>query len=61
MWLGRIWVSYATKSDLQNATDVETSKFSKKADLATLKLDIDKLDVGKSGTTLTKCSKIWSC
>ena len=34
---------YATKSDLKNATVVNTSKFAKKADLASLKSDIDKL------------------
>ena len=36
--------NYATKADLKNATGVDTSKFTKKVDLATLKLEIDKLD-----------------
>ena len=39
--------NYATKSDLKNATDVDTSKFGKKFDLASLKSNVDKLDIGK--------------
>ena len=35
---------YATKSDLKNETGVDTSDFAKKTDLASLKLDIDKLE-----------------
>ena len=37
--------NYATKTNLKNATDADTSKFAKKVDLANLKLDVDKLDV----------------
>ena len=33
--------NYATKSDLKNATSVDTSEFTKKTDLASLKSDID--------------------
>ena len=36
---------YATKSDLKNATGVDTSKFAKRVDLANLKSDIDKSDI----------------
>ena len=36
---------YATKSYLKSATSVEISKFAKKADLASLKYDIHKLDI----------------
>ena len=36
--------NYATKSDLKITTGVDTSNFAKKADLASLKSDIDKLD-----------------
>ena len=32
---------YATKLDLKNATDVDTSKFPKKVDLASLKSNLD--------------------
>ena len=39
--------NYATKSDLKNATGVNISNFSKNVDLATLKLNVDKLDIDK--------------
>ena len=39
--------NYATKSDLKNATGVDTSKFVKKIDLANLKSDLDQLDIDK--------------
>ena len=32
---------YATKSDLKNTTSVDTSEFTKKADLASSKPDVD--------------------
>ena len=34
--------NYATKADLKNATGVDTLDFAKKADLASLKSDVDK-------------------
>ena len=37
----------ATKADLKNATDVDTSTFAKKVDLANLKSDVGKLDIDK--------------
>ena len=39
--------NYATKSDLKNATGVNISNFSKNIDLATLKLNVGKLDIDK--------------
>ena len=39
--------NYATKADLKYATCVDTSDFSKKADFAHLKSDLDKLDIDK--------------
>ena len=39
--------NYATKADLKNATGVDTSKFAKKIDLASLKSEVDKLDIDK--------------
>ena len=39
--------NYATKADLKNATGVNTSKFVKQVDLASLKLEVDKLDIDK--------------
>ena len=37
--------NYATKVDFKNATGVDTSKFAKKVDLASLKSNVDKLDI----------------
>ena len=39
--------NYATKTDLKNATGVDTSSFDKKADLGNLKSNVDKLDIYK--------------
>ena len=39
--------SYATKADLKNATSVDTSDFTRKADLAHLKSDVDISDNDK--------------
>ena len=40
-------VNYATKSDLKNAIVVDKLKFSKTTALASIKSDIDKLDIDK--------------
>ena len=37
--------NYATKVDLKNATNIDTSKFPKKVDLANLKSNLDELDI----------------
>ena len=39
--------NYTTKTDLKNATGVDTSSFAKKSDSANLKSDVDKLDTDK--------------
>ena len=39
--------NYATKANLKNTTGVGKSRFAKKADLADLKSDVDKLDIDK--------------
>ena len=39
--------NYATKTDLKNATGIDTSSFAKKVVLSHLKSDVDKLDVDK--------------
>ena len=39
--------NYATKTDLKSATGVDTSDFAKKVDLASLKSEVDKLDIDK--------------
>ena len=50
--------NYATKSDLKSATDIDTSKFAKKTDLAGPKSHVDKLDIDKSETTPIDLSKL---
>ena len=44
--------NYATKTDLKNATGIDTSSFAKKVDLANLKSNLDILDIDKQ----KKCS-----
>ena len=39
--------NYATKANLKNPAGVGKSRFAKKADLADLKSDVDKLDIDK--------------
>ena len=39
--------NYATKTDFKNGTGTDTSKLSAKSDLASLKAEVDKLDIGK--------------
>ena len=38
---------YATKSDIKNILQVDTSSFALKANLASLKTGVDKLDIDK--------------
>ena len=38
---------YATKTDLKNITHIDTSSFALKTNLATLKTEVDKLDIDK--------------
>ena len=39
--------NYATKTDLKNMTHVDTSSFALKTNLASLKTEVDKLDIDK--------------
>ena len=39
--------NYAAKTDLRNATGVDTSSFAKNIDLASLTSNVDKLDIDK--------------
>ena len=39
--------SYATKTDLKNVTLVDVSRFASKTNLASLKTEVDKLDIAK--------------
>ena len=50
--------SYATKSDLENATGVNKSKFAKKTDLASLKSDFDDVDIDQLQIALVEISKL---
>ena len=39
--------SYATKTDIKNISHVDTSSFALKTNLASLKTEVDKLDIDK--------------
>ena len=52
--------NYATKTDLKNATDVNTSSFAKKTDFANLQSNIDELDIGKLKNIPTNLSNLKS-
>ena len=51
---------YATKSDLKNATGVDTSPFAKGTDLASLKSNVDKVDIEKLKNVPTNLSNLKS-
>ena len=44
---GILRLNYATKTDLKNVTHVDTSGFALKTNLASLKTEVDKLDIDK--------------
>ena len=48
------------KADLKKATGVDTSKFPKKVDLASLKSNVDKLDIDKLKTAPSNSSNLKS-
>ena len=50
--------SYATKTDLKNVTHVDVSSFASKTNLASLKTEVDKLDVGKLKTVPVDLAKL---
>ena len=49
---------YATKKDLDDITQVDTSEFALKTNLSALKTEIDKLDIPKLSTVPTDLSKL---
>ena len=51
---------YTTKTDLKNETGVDTSKFAKKIDLASLKSEVDNLDIDKLEKVPTGLSSVKS-
>ena len=50
--------NYATKTDLNNITHVDTSSFASKTNLAALKTEVDKIDVDKLKTTPIDLDKL---
>ena len=42
-----VYLIYATKTDLKNISLVDVSNFALKSNLATLKTEVDKLDIDK--------------
>ena len=48
----------ATKSEVKKATNVDTSEFAKKTDLASLKSEVDKIYNEKLKTVLADLSKL---
>ena len=50
--------NYATKSDLKNMTHVDVSSFPLKTNLASLKAEVDKLDLGKLTTIPNDLAKL---
>ena len=50
--------NYATKLDLENESGLDTSKLAAKSDLASLKAEVDKIDVDKLKTVPIDLSKL---
>ena len=50
--------NYATKAELKNATGINTSNFALKSNLAGLKPEVDKIDIGKLETVPVDLSKL---
>ena len=50
--------NYATKADLKNATGIDTSKLAAKSALASLKAEVDKIDVDSLKTVPVNLSKL---
>ena len=50
--------NYATKADIKNISHVDTSRFALKTNLASLKTEVDKLDIDKLVPVLVDLSKL---
>ena len=50
--------NYATKTDLKNVTHADTSSFALKTNLASLKTEVDKLDIDKLAPVPVDLSKL---
>ena len=53
--------NYATKADIKNISHVDTSSFGLKTNLASLKTEVDKLDIDKLVPALVDLSKLNKC
>ena len=50
--------NYATKTDLKNVPHMDVSSFALKSNLASLKTEVDKLDIGKLQTVTVDLAKL---
>ena len=50
--------NYATKTDLKNVSNVDVSSFALKSNLASLKTEVGKLDIGKLQTVTVDLAKL---
>ena len=50
--------NYATKSDIKNISQIDTSSFALKTNLANLKIKVDKLDIDKLVLVSVDLSKL---
>ena len=50
--------NYATKTDLKNLTHIDTSSFALKTNLASLKTEVDELDIDKLAPVLVDLNKL---
>ena len=50
--------NYATKTDLKNVTHIDTSSFALKTNLASLKTEVDELDIDKLAPVLVDLNKL---
>ena len=50
--------NYATKTDIKNISHVDTSSFALKSNLASLKTEVDKLDIDKLVPVPVDLSKV---
>ena len=50
--------NYITKADIKNISHVDTSSFALKSNLASLKTDVDKLDIDKLVLSLVDLNKL---
>ena len=52
--------NYATKRDIKNISHIDTSSFALKSNLASLKTEVDKLDIDKLKSLLNNLSNLKS-